>query len=46
MLERIRRARDWADAEATRLHNRSAPEAVTYQAIRDTLDHILDPGRR
>lgn len=43
MLERIRGARDWADTEATRLDAADAPEAATYRAIRDTLDHILDP---
>ncbi|MDJ1136629.1 hypothetical protein [Streptomyces iconiensis] len=52
LLERIRRARDWADAEVS---NSPAPaaespesltvmESIAYRAIRDTLDQILTPG--
>ena len=47
VLQRVRRARDWARSEVGKLRgpNETAViERTVYQVVADVLDEILDPG--
>lgn len=47
LLERIRRARDWAASESERAPSdgRSSADGRTFHLVRQVLDEILEPGK-